>query len=82
MPNYKSPTGSPIVGVLESCPCQAFIEDISEDGRTVTYGTTGSVMDWDSQQPIIRDGSLVFIDENGAEWPFDQLVKQEGVEST
>ncbi len=75
MARYQSPNGSPIVGVLESCPCKAFIEDISEDGKSVTYGTTGSEMDWDSQRPVIRDGSLVFIDDDGEEWPFDQLTK-------
>lgn len=77
MAKYRSPKGLAIFGVLESCPCVAHIDDIADDGKSVTYGTTGSEMDWDSQKPVERDSGLVFVDEDGNEWSFEQLVKDD-----
>jgi hypothetical protein len=77
MTDFKSPTGDLIVAILETTPCRVGITSISADGREVEYDGTGSQMFWDDQKPVKRNDSYVFLDENGGEWTFDQLIKVE-----
>lgn len=78
MTNYRAPNGLTINGVLERTPCSVGIESISDDGSEVEYDGNGSTMYWDHQEPVKRGGSLVFLDEDGGEWTFDQLTKIKG----
>lgn len=75
---FLAPNGNPIVRVLETVPLGANIEGISEDGNSITY-SGGSDVYWDDQSPVHRDHSFVFLDEDGAEYHFDQLTKAEEV---
>lgn len=74
MPRYASPNGVPIDRVLETVPCGAGIKDIAADGSSVEYDPSGSDVFWDDQRPVKRNGSFVFLDADGDEWTFDQLV--------
>lgn len=83
MQRYISPNGNLIVAILESTPCSVGIEGISADGTEVEYDGNGSTMFWDDQKAVKRNGSLVFLDEEGGQWSFDQLsVAPESDEET
>ncbi|THK33458.1 hypothetical protein EHS39_36220 [Ensifer sp. MPMI2T] len=70
--NYKSPNGSPIVGTAEKILATANITGINPDGTPNYEG--GSDIHWDTQKALVRDGKILFVDEDGDEWTFDQLV--------
>lgn len=72
MPYYKSPTGSLIVGTLETIQGSAQITEITEAGDPVYAGDTEVF--WDSQETVERDGQTVFLDEDGEEWVFGDLT--------
>jgi hypothetical protein len=38
-------------------------------------------MFWDDQETIERDGKVIFVDEQGEEWTFDELVLAEDEEA-
>lgn len=78
MPRFQTPHGDEIVAVLETTPCIAGITSISEDGIEVEYDGAGSKMLWDSQKPVTRNGTRIFLDDSGGEWTFDQLTVIEG----
>jgi hypothetical protein len=67
---YLSPKGSPIVGTLEIIHGVANCTIHSDGTRTYDGGTD---VDWDSQETVVRDGKVIFVDEDGEEWTFDQL---------
>jgi hypothetical protein len=73
---YQSPNGSTITEILEQVHCGAAIESISDDGKTVVY-SGGTDVFWDDQKPVVREGKLIFLDDNGDEWTFDQLTAVE-----
>lgn len=75
MADYKSPNGTAIVGTSDTIPATALINGIYDDG-TPSYEGNSNV-DWDSQKTKTRDGKILYIDEDGKEWTFDQLVKVE-----
>lgn len=75
MARYKSPTGSPIIGTAETVLVTASISGIDENGQPQYAGE--SEIHWDTQESIMRAGSVVYVDENAAEWRFDQLEKIE-----
>lgn len=77
---FHAPNGKEIVRILESVPVGANISGISEDGDTVYYAG-GSNVYWDDQKPVHRPGpfSFVYLDEDGAEYTFDQLTKGEEI---
>lgn len=77
MSGYKAPNGKLIDRIFETTPCAVGITSISDDGKQVEYDGHGSDMLWDEQKPIERNGSFVFLDEDGGEWTFDQLTKVE-----
>lgn len=78
MKSYKAPNGKPITSVLETILCRAHINGISEDGACVQYAGSTDVF-WDEQKPVLKEGNLLFLDEDGEEWTFDQLVIDEDV---
>ncbi|WP_396604853.1 hypothetical protein ACFLEY_22285 [Bradyrhizobium sp. YCK136] len=69
---YVSPTGSPILGTLERLTGRAEITGIEDDGEPVYQG--GTEIFYDDQVTATQDGKMIFLDENGAEWTFDQLT--------
>lgn len=75
MKQYRSPTGSLIAGTSDTVPCRANILGIEDDGSPV-YSGANSVF-WDDQKPNERAGRILFIDDDGAEWTFDQLTPVE-----
>lgn len=75
MAEYKSPNGSAIIGTSDMVPATALISGINDDGSPEYAGE--SQVDWDNQSIKMRDGKILFIDEDANEWTFDQLVKVE-----
>lgn len=73
MSQYVSPTGSPIIGTLENLPALCRVNVINDDG-SVEYANQTTV-NWDGQETVTRNGKVVFVDDDGAEWTFDRLVK-------
>ncbi|TYO65469.1 hypothetical protein FXV83_16165 [Bradyrhizobium hipponense] len=71
MKEYVSPTGSPILGTLEKLTGRAEIMGIDDNGEPVYQG--GTEIFYDDQVTATKDGKMIFLDENGAEWTFDQL---------
>lgn len=75
-----SPEGKPIVGVLESIlATYGIVEDsfvAPPQGGSVGWDYDGaeSKVHWDSAEPIVREGGMVFVDVDGGEWPFDKVV--------
>ena len=74
MADWFSPTGSRIVGTLETIPGIATITDIAADGTPQYAG--GTEVQWNCQKTVTRDGKIVFLDEDAAEWTFDQLTAE------
>ena len=75
MPAYKSPTGSPITGILETLFGIASINGLNEDGSP-DYADETEVL-WDTQTPVLRKGEMIFVDEDGEEWRRSQIVRVE-----
>ena len=69
---YVSPTGSPILGTLEHLTGRAEISGIFPTGEPEYEGSTEVF--WDDQRSVLRNDKLVYLDEDGREWTFDQLV--------
>lgn len=79
MANYLSPTGSPITGTLERLSGRAEISSIDEATGTPEY-SGGTDIFWDEQRTVERDGKIIYLDEAGDQWTFDQLVPEEDEE--
>ena len=75
MANYLSPTGSPIIGTLERLSGRAEIIGIDHTTGEPEY-QGGTEIFYDDQETVTRDGKMVFLDEAGGEWTFDQLVQE------
>ena len=70
-----APTGTRLQGTLDLVPCIAQVDPenpMDADG-TINY-VGGTDMDWDGQTQVERDGEPVWVDEDGTEWKFSQLV--------
>jgi len=75
MPWY-SPDNTEIVGTLEKLTGRASISGISETGEPQWAGDTEVF--WDEQQTVTNDkDQLIFLDEDGDQYTFDQLVFKE-----
>jgi hypothetical protein len=70
---YVSPTGSLIVGTLERLAGKALLSGINPETGEPNYDGETEIF-WDDQCTVYRGNKMVFLDENGAEWTFDQLV--------
>jgi len=73
----QTETGVAILGTLETLSGRAEIADTeitrNPDG-TFEFEYQGSTeVFWDDQRTVVRNGQRIFLDENGAEWPEDQL---------
>jgi hypothetical protein len=75
---YKAPNGIEISGTSEILPATALIDSINDDG-TPNYAGESKLW-WDDQKTKTRDGKILFVDESGEEWTFDQLtpIQEEG----
>lgn len=72
--NYYSPNGSRIVGTSDTVACRAEIFGIEDDGTPEYAGETEVF--WDEQKTLERDSRILFLDEDGDEWTFDQLTAE------
>lgn len=73
---WYSPTGSQILGTLERLSARAEIVDIDPKTGEPEYQGSTTIF-WGDERTVTRDGKTVFLDENGAEWTFDQLTSEE-----
>lgn len=73
MADYRAPNGSPIVGTAETVLATAWISGIDDEGFPEYSGS--SEIHWDTQETNTRGGKLLFVDDSGEEWTFDQLEK-------
>jgi hypothetical protein len=82
---FISPNGSRIIGTLERLTARANATEFSETGEPDYEG--GTEVFWDDQETVTvcrRIGdtlSIVYLDEHGAEWTFDQLSPEPGQEA-
>lgn len=74
MTDYLSPKGSPIIGTLEKLLGRAEISNIDPATGTPEYSGSTEVF-WDDQETVYRDDKIVYLDEAGEEWTFDQLTR-------
>lgn len=80
MANYLSPNGSPIIGTLEHLTGRAELDGIDPETGEPEY-SGGTEIFYDDQRTAERDGKIIFLDEGGEEWTFDQLVLDEAEEA-
>lgn len=73
--SYISPNGSPIIGTSDVVSCRAEILGIEDDGSPEYRGEIEVF--WDEQKTLEREGKILFLDEDGCEWTFDQLSVEE-----
>ena len=73
MTDFISPTGSPIVGTLETITGRANICGIDPATGNPEHDG-GTEIFWDDQATVMRDGKTVFLDEDGGEWTFEELT--------
>jgi hypothetical protein len=74
-----APNGSPITGTLETVSAVAEISEFSfrwnDDHTRVEFEYGGwTEVDWNGQESVVRDGGLVFVDEEGVSWPESMIV--------
>ena len=74
----KTPNGTFITGTLETVPGEALIAYFEENGEPVYAGETK--INWDDQKTVWREGSRVYLDEDGEEFTIDQLSWVQGTE--
>lgn len=78
---FVSPNGVLIIGTLAKVPARVNALEYDADGIPQWDG--GTELFWDEMDTVERKGSLVYIDEEGGEWAFDQLSpKLEDIEET
>ncbi|RUV10203.1 MULTISPECIES: hypothetical protein [unclassified Mesorhizobium] len=76
MAHYLSPTGSAITGTLERLTGRAHISDIDPETGEPEYAG-GTEIFWNDIQTAKRNGKIIFLDEEGYEWTFDQLPRED-----
>lgn len=80
MAQFKSPNGSIIVSAYEYVPCEVGISGIDPVTGAPEYDGSGSVMDWNKQEPFRQNGMRLYIDAHGIVWRFDHLTQIEADE--
>jgi hypothetical protein len=70
---YISPKGTIIVGTAETSKGRADIEGIDPGTGEPEYTGWTRFM-YENQRTETRDGKILFLDEEGYEWTFDQLT--------
>jgi len=73
MARYTTPDGTEIIGTLERVTARCEIHDIDDEGNPEYAG--GTEIFWDAMEVVERDGKMIFLDETGEEWTFDQLKR-------
>lgn len=71
---WYSPNGEPITGTLEALKGRAHISGISTEG--VPEHSGGTEVFYEEGHTMERDGKLIFLDDAGGEWTFDQLTSE------
>jgi hypothetical protein len=71
---WYSPTGVQITGTLETLKGRAHISGISSEGVPEHAG--GTEIFYEEGRTVERDGKIVFLDDEGGEWTFDQLTSE------
>ena len=77
---FRSPTGVPIVGILEAVDGTAWVSGWTKawDGfgnpkfEPAYEGET--TMDWDSQKPKLHHGRMQVVDDEGTIWYLDECL--------
>lgn len=77
MARYRSPNGSEIVGTAEQVLATANVSGIDPHTGEPEYAGDTEIH-WDTQVTLTRDRKILFVDDNGDEWTFDQLTMIEG----
>ncbi len=72
--SYVAPTGAAIIGTVERVLGCATIAGIDPATGEPEYDGNGTTMYWDCSETQKRDGKILFQDEAGDEWTFDQLI--------
>lgn len=73
---YKTPTGKTMQGVLQVLSGVALAHGPGEDGEPEYEGETD--VWWDEQKDVENEaGQTIWVDEDGDEWPEDQLIIEE-----
>lgn len=76
-----APDGTPITGTLEVLSGEAYTRDGSfyrgPDGALAFDHAGETEVFWDDQTTVTRNGKVVFIDRDGAEWTAAQVVLSE-----
>lgn len=72
---YLSPNGTPIVATKVWTPGRCDIIGIDDNG-VPEYDGSGTTHFYDDQVPATENQKQVFLDDDGAEWTFDQLTPQ------
>lgn len=70
---YQAPNGLEIVGTSDVVACRAEIDGVEDDGTPAYAGETEVF--WDEQRTREKGGKILFLDEDGNEWTFDQLSR-------
>jgi hypothetical protein len=71
----KSPEGVLITGTLEKVRGVAELSGVALiDGKYEPEYCGNTDMDWDSQTSVLREGQVIYIDENGMEWLASECV--------
>lgn len=74
---WIAPDGSRITGTIEDIfDCVAGITDIDAKTGEPEYDGETEV-NWNGQKTRTRDGKMLFSDDDGGEWTFDQLTNAE-----
>ena len=80
MGNLYAPNGVKITGTRELVPATSAIEDGSVVKTEAGYGfqfVGQTDLDWDNQTTEVINGQQIYVDEDGEEWPEDQLEYRE-----
>jgi hypothetical protein len=67
MKQFYAPNGKKIVAIIEMLRATADIAGFEPDGEPSYIGNTE--VDWNSQEPVRKDGGRIFVDESEGEWP-------------
>ena len=80
MKKYVSPTGSEIIGALESVPAIVGITGINLETGEPEYDGNGSRLDWDAQKSVMIGDKRAYVDEDGTAWPYHVIREVEDSE--
>lgn len=79
MGNLYAPNGVLIVGTADVILATATITlgSVKKTETGFNLEWQGSDVHWDSQETRTKNGRLIYVDDDGAEWPEDQLEYRE-----